>query len=113
MSALLTETASYDEPGSWGRMSKGYPEIKGDDAHKMYVFAGRCETIPYGSYVWIEKGYRGAKESVLRVQAQYIKQLKADFKAAGSPTEEQSIARSERYGKKDRFGNRGSAPKWW
>lgn len=26
MTKLLTETADYDEPGSWGRASDGWPE---------------------------------------------------------------------------------------
>lgn len=105
MTRLLTETADYDEPGSWGRMSKGWPEIKGDDAPAMYVFANCAPTIPYGSYVLIsEKGEYGATESCLRVHVEHIEQLRADFEAAGRPTKSESVQR--------RAGAR-KAKKWW
>jgi hypothetical protein len=105
MTRLLTETADYDEGGSWGRMSEGWPGIKGDKAYDMYVFANCAPTIPYGSYVLMsEKGSYGAKESYLRVHADHIDQLRADFKAAGKPKAAESIRRR---GKSDR------AKKWW
>lgn len=81
--ALLTETADYDEPGSWGRMSDGWPGIRGDEALAMYVFANRSEAIPYGSYVLMsERGKYGATESYLRVHADHIDTLKAAFAAS-------------------------------
>lgn len=93
-SGLLTETADYDVPGSWGHMSNGWPGIKGDAAYDMYVFANCATSVPYGSYVLMEqKGTYGAKESYLRVHADHIDQLRADFKAAGNPTAAASIQR--------------------
>ena len=81
MNQLLTETADYDEPGSWGRMSSGWPGIRGEDAVPMYQLAHK--TIPYGSYVLMsKKDTYGAKESYLRVHADYIDKLKDAFKAA-------------------------------
>jgi hypothetical protein len=103
--SLLTETAAYDEPGSWGRMSNGWPGIKGDDAYAMYVFANCAPSVPYGSYVLMDqRGEYGAKESYLRVHAGHIDQLHADFKAAGSPEAKESIRRR---------GSADKARKWW
>lgn len=77
---LLTESADYDEPGSWGRMSKGWPEIVGDGALEMYFYANKTKCIPYGSYVLMaEKGRYDDKESVLRVHPEYIDRLKESF----------------------------------
>lgn len=105
MTRLLTETANYDEPGSWGRMSKGWPGIKGDDAYAMYVFANCTPSIPYGSYVLIsQRGHYGADESYLRVHADHINQLRADFKAAGNPQPDESVRRR---------GNARKARRWW
>jgi hypothetical protein len=112
--ALLTETADYDEPGSWGRGSDGWPGIKGDKAYDMYVFANCCESIPYGSYVLMsQKGQYKATVSYLRVHADHIDQLKADFKAAGEPDSNESVYRLKKTGKKNKFGNHEAAPKWW
>jgi hypothetical protein len=83
--SLLTETADYNEPGSWGRMSEGWPEIRGDIALDLYVMANRTGVIPYGSYVLMsERGKYGAKESCLRVHAAHAEKLLA---AAPSPGE--------------------------
>lgn len=113
MSALLTNTAAYDEPGSWGRASTGWPEIKGDAASSMYVFANCIQTIPYGSYVLVaERARYGARESILRVHPQHLAQLQADFKRAGAPSAAASIARREKYGKPNEFGNKEAAPLW-
>jgi hypothetical protein len=102
---LLTEIADYDEPGSWGRMSKGWPEIRGDVAHAMYVFANCAPTVPYGSYVLMaERGEYGATESCLRVHKDHIDQLREDFITAGSPEADESIRRR---------GNTRRAKKWW
>jgi hypothetical protein len=103
--SLLTETADYDEPGSWGRMSKGWPGIKGDDAYDMFVFANCAPSIPYGSYVLIsQKGQYGARESYLRVHIDHINQLRYDFRSAGNPTPDESVKRR---------GNASRAKKWW
>lgn len=111
---LLTETADYDEPGSWGRASDGWPSITGDDAYAMYVFANCIQSIPYGSYVLMsQRGKYEATESRLRVHAGCIDQLRADFIAAGKPTPDESVARRNEFGKLNSTGNRESAPKWW
>lgn len=105
MSKLLTETADYDEPGSWGRMSKGWPGVESDEAYDMFVFANCTPTIPYGSYVLIsQKGKYSAKVSYLRAHPDHIDQLIADFKAAGSPQVAESVRRR---------GNAPKATKWW
>ena len=114
MTGLLTETTDYDEPGSWGPASNGWPGIRGDHAYDMYVFANCVDTIPYGSYVLMsQKGEYGDKVSYLRVHPDHIKQLKADFKAAGKPNSDESVSRREQTGKLRRDGLRESAPKWW
>ena len=113
MIQLLTETADYDMPGSWGPASKGWPEIRGDKAYDMYVFANRIQSIQYGSYVLVaQRGQYGAKESCLRVHPECLEQLKKDFNLAGKPSPETSIARSEKYGKKNEWGQRMRAPSW-
>ena len=105
MTKLLTETADYDEPGSWGRMSNGWPDIKGDEAYAMYVFANCAPTVPYGSYVLMdERGKYGATESCLRVHADHIDRLRTDFAAAGNPEAAESIRRR---------GSSRRAAKWW
>lgn len=102
---LLTETADYDEDGSWGRVSVGWPEIT-ERAYDAYVFANCAESIPYGSYVLMD-------EDLLRVHPEYIEQLRADFKAAGSPSRDESVARRESTGKLRGDGLRERAPRWW
>jgi len=104
-SDLLTKTADYDEPGSWGRMSEGWPDIKGADAYNMHVFANCAPSVPYGSYVLMgQKDKHGAKESCLRVHADHLDQLRSDFKAAGTPTAGESVQRR---------GNAAKAMRWW
>lgn len=111
---LLTETADYDEPGSWGKASDGWPGIRGDVAYDMTVFANCVDTIPYGSYVLMsQKGRYGAKETYLRVHADYIDQLCTDFEAAGKPSPKESIRQREETGPLLASGNRGDAPRWW
>lgn len=107
MPRLLTETADYDEPGSWGRASDGWPCIRGSQAYHAYVFANCCATIPYGSYVFI------ADRKELRVHPEHIHQLQLDFHAANYPTAKQSVKRREETGPMNRSGNRDRAPKWW
>lgn len=105
MTKLLTETADYDEPGSWGRMSEGWPGVKGDEAYDMYVFANCAPSIPYGSYVLMsQRGKYGDDESYLRVHATYIDQIRADFEAADRPPAGESVRRR---------GGANRAKKWW
>lgn len=102
---LLTETADYDVPGSWGTASKGWPAISGDDAYAMYVFANCAPSIPYGSYVLMsQRGAYGAKKSHLRVHGDHVDQLRIDFKAAGRPDAAESVRRR---------GRARRARKWW
>lgn len=107
MTKLLTEIANYDEPGSWDRMSKGWPSIKGDDAYAMYVFANCAPSIPYGSYVLIdEAGKYGSTKSHLRVHSKHIAQLLVDFESAGRPNAAESVRRRGAWPKR-------KADKWW
>lgn len=83
---LLTETADYDEPGSWGRASEGWPEIFGDHAYDLYIFANKTRAVPYGSYVLMShRGSYGAKVSMLRVHKQHRDGLLEAFESAGRP----------------------------
>lgn len=87
----LTELP-YD--ASWADASEGWPELTGDDAYSMYVFANCKSTIPYGTYVLMDrKGDYGATDHRIRVHPDRIEQLKADFLAAGSPLPEESQRR--------------------
>jgi hypothetical protein len=115
MAKFLNERADHDEEGSWGRNSDGWPGIGGDQAYDMWVFANCVQTAaPYGGYVLIsERGKYGATESYLRVHADFLDALQADFKAAGEPTAEQSVQRREQFGKLRKDGLREAAPKWW
>jgi hypothetical protein len=113
MAKLLTETADYDTPGSWGPASNGWPEIRGDVAYDMCVFANCVQSIPYGSYVLISRrGRYGDKESILRVHSEYKDKLERDFKQCGCPDSTISIARREKYGEKNQWGNREAVPVW-
>ncbi len=113
MTKLLTETADYDTPGSWGPASEGWPTIRGDKAYDMYVFANCVRSIPYGSYVLMSrKGHYGDTQSSLRVEKDYVAKLKADFQQAGCPSPEVSVARRERYGKPNQWGNKEAVPVW-
>jgi len=105
LSGLLTEIADYNESGSWGRMSHGWPGVQGDDAYDMYVFANCAPSAPYGSYVLMDqRGKYGAKVSYLRVHDDHLDRLHADFKAAGNPKADESVRRR---------GNAAKARKWW
>lgn len=49
---------AYDEPGSWGRLSKGWPEVTlntKEEYDEAWAFVvgnkPRKEVVPYGSYV--------------------------------------------------------------
>lgn len=65
---LLTETADYDTPGSWGTASNGWPEFH-DPNEEIRMRVIRENLIPYGSYVTV-----GDK---LRVHATYYGAVKA------------------------------------
>lgn len=81
---------------SWADASNGWPTIKGYEAYAMYVFANCADSIPYGTYVLMEKkGAYGADDHILRVHPDYIEQLKQDFRAEGSPTPDESEQRRE------------------
>jgi hypothetical protein len=109
--ALLTETADYDTPGSWGTASKGWPEIYGDDAYAMYVFANCVQTIPYGSYVLMDRrGSYNATYSRLRVAPDRIDTLRGDFDSTGRPSPEESVLLREQYGHLRIDGLRERAP---
>lgn len=70
---LLNEIADYNESGSWGRLSEGWPEVTGDIAKTIYITANKTKLIPYGSYVLMsERGKYGATETVLRVHVDHI-----------------------------------------
>jgi hypothetical protein len=114
MGKLLTETADYDTPGSWGKASEGWPGQRGDMAYDLYVFANCVDTIPYGSYVLIsERGKYGAAESYIRVHPDHVDQLFEDFKNAGRPTAYESVERRNTTGKLLSNGLRDAAPRWW
>jgi hypothetical protein len=53
-----------DEPGSWGRMSEGWPDIT-TDARAKYVFLNKSKLFPYGS--WVIVG------DVLRVESEEMR----------------------------------------
>lgn len=61
------DQATYDEPGSWGRLSEGWPETS-EYAYEKYVFCNMTGVVPYGSYVFVNIDYRRTQYAgVLRV----------------------------------------------
>lgn len=68
MTKLLTETADYDTPGSWGPASKGWPSLADEDG-SLRAFVIRTKVVPYGGYVTVE--------GRLRIHPDYIKKLKS------------------------------------
>lgn len=104
MSGLLTEIADYDEPGSWGRMSEGWPEIS-VKARDVYAFASCVKSVPYGSYVLVG--------DVLRVHQDHVDRLRSDFRSAGEPAREESVRRRDTTGRLRSDGLREAAPRWW
>lgn len=98
----LTELP-YDT--SWASASDGWPELIGDDAYSMYVFANCAPSIPHGTYVLMSRaGHYKDTITKLRVHPNHIEQLKADFLAAGSPLPDESVKRR---------GDLKEAPRWW
>lgn len=41
--------AAYDEPGSWGRLSEGWPETPYNTA--KWLLCTKANVVPYGQYV--------------------------------------------------------------
>lgn len=52
---------AYDDvPGSWGRMSEGWPQWDAPNEqqyHIAHLLCGRGGIVPYGSYVCMQPGY--------------------------------------------------------
>lgn len=71
-----TSSAIYDEPGSWGRLSEGWPSTD-QYVEAKYALCGRGRFLPYGSYVLFGEA-RGKK--VLRVATEeQLKDLNDSF----------------------------------
>lgn len=51
--------AAYDEPGSWGRLSEGWPSTPYNTA--KWLLCTQAEVVPYGQYVVV-----GAKQKPFR-----------------------------------------------
>lgn len=66
-SGLLTRTANYDEPGSWGHASEGWPWIPDPQGNFRSFVIQHEDIVPYGAYVTV--GNR------LRIHPQYIDSL--------------------------------------
>lgn len=54
--------AAYDEDGSWGRMSEGWPETDYNTA--KWLLCTKAEVVPYGSYVVVGGKIRVASEQL-------------------------------------------------
>lgn len=76
--------AAYDEPGSWGRLSEGWPETPYTPA--KWLLCTKAEVVPYGQYVVMgakQKPYRpydafarggyDYSNSVIRVASEELK----------------------------------------
>lgn len=60
-------TLKYDDvPGSWGTQSQGWPETPFSIG--KWLLCTQARVVPHGSYVRIDKGWRDAPESVIRVE---------------------------------------------
>lgn len=97
-----------DEPGSWGRMSEGWPSTS-ERAMDKYVFLNKLThpPVPYGSYVIVGKTLRVENKRLLN-------NLERTFKAAGEPTQKQIMKRYDAAVK----ATQGSSSwptldKWW
>lgn len=72
----INDQALYNEPGSWGRLSEGWPET-GLHAEAKFALCGRGKYLPYGSYV-LARDAEG--RPVLRVATQsQLDDLNATF----------------------------------
>jgi hypothetical protein len=56
--------AAYDEPGSWGRLSEGWPETPYNTA--KWLLCTKAEVVPYGQYVVVGDVIRVASEELKR-----------------------------------------------
>lgn len=71
----------YDEPGSWGRLSEGWPST-GDHAEAKFALCGRGRYLPYGSYVLVDSN---TPQPRLRVASQaQLNDLNDTFKVLRS-----------------------------
>lgn len=71
-----TSKEIYDEPGSWGRLSEGWPETA-EHVQAKYALCGRGRYIPYGSYVLVGSS---TDRPVLRIATQaQLDDLNATF----------------------------------
>lgn len=68
MEGLLTETADYETPGSWGPASAHWPSLPDADG-RIRSLVIRARVVPYGAYVTV--GER------LRVHPGYFEALKS------------------------------------
>lgn len=55
--------AAYDEPGSWGRLSEGWPETPYNTA--KWLLCTKAEVVPYGQYVVVGDVIRVATPELL------------------------------------------------
>lgn len=63
--------AAYDEPGSWGRLSEGWPETPYTPG--KLLLCTKCEIVPYGQYVVITPNYPSNRDAVIRVADEVLK----------------------------------------
>jgi hypothetical protein len=68
--------AAYDEDGSWGRLSEGWPETPYNTA--KWLLCTQAEVVPYGQYVVVgSKQISGARydysEAVIRVASEELR----------------------------------------
>lgn len=62
---------AYDEPGSWGRLSEGWPETPHTPG--KFLLCTKAEVVPYGSYVVIQPNYPSDKDAVIRLESEALK----------------------------------------
>lgn len=75
------DSAIYDEDGSWGRLSEGWPEIT-EHAYEKYVFCNMTGVVPYGSYVFMGTGnplHTGREGKLRVVDEASVKRLNEKF----------------------------------
>lgn len=99
---------AYDEPGSWGRLSKSWPSTKVRVKDKT-VFLAKLKnpSVPYGSYVIAGAELRISTKKLL------IK-LNKEFKAAGSPTSDWIMKRYNAAVKRTRGSSKWpQLNRWW
>ena len=62
---------SYNEPGSWGRLSEGWPETPYTPG--KWLLCTKADVVPYGSYVCIQPNYPSDAGAVIRVASEELK----------------------------------------